>query len=124
MKPSLAEVIAFVREFSGWKRKTIDENTWLEKDLHISGDDGMALLEEAEQFFGVNFPAESGGFRQAFSLAENEYLFHGEGYDFSGLTYLCRRLRGIPPPVIRDLSVGQLYQVLVKLRSNKEQVAR
>ncbi|MDE8556371.1 hypothetical protein [Pantoea vagans] len=123
MEPSLADVIAFVRKFSGCRRENIDENTCLEKDLGITGDDGVELLEEAEKVFGVSFFAEEDEFRKAFSLQENEYLFHSEGIDFLGIVYLCRRLRGIPAPVIRDLSVGQLHSVLVEARNKKERVA-
>ena len=123
MEPSLADVIAFVREFSGCKRENIDENTCLEKDLGITGDDGVELLEEAEKVFGVSFFAEEDDFRKAFSLQENEYLFHSEGFDFFGIVYICRRIRGIPTPVIRDLSVGQLHSVLVEARNKKEIVA-
>ncbi|MEN4789313.1 hypothetical protein [Pantoea agglomerans] len=124
MEPSMADVIAFVRDFAGCRREIIDENTWLEKDLGITGDDGVELLEEAEKVFGVSFSAEEGGFRKAFSLKENEYLFHSEGIDFFGIVYLCRRLRGIPAPVIRDLSVGQLHSVLVEALNKKERVTR
>lgn len=85
MEPSMADVIAFVRDFAGCRREIIDENTWLEKDLGITGDDGVELLEEAEKVFGVSFSAEEGGFRKAFSLKENEYLFHSEGIDFLAL---------------------------------------
>jgi len=120
MEPSMADVIAFVRDFAGCRREIIDENTWLEKDLGITGDDGVELLEEAEKVFGVSFSAEEGGFRKAFSLKENEYLFHSEGIDFFGIVYLCRRLRGIPAPVIRDLSVGQLHSVLVEALNKRE----
>lgn len=122
MEPSMADVIAFVREFAGCKRETINENTWLEKDLGITGDDGVELLEEAEKIFDVSFSTEEEDFRKTFSLKENEYLFHSEGIDFLGIVYLCRRLRGIPAPVIRDLSVGQLHRVLVEARNKKERV--
>ncbi|MGY3113666.1 hypothetical protein ACVWYV_001897 [Pantoea eucalypti] len=122
MELTLADVIAFIREFAGCKRETINENTWLDKDLGITGDDGVELLEEAEKIFGVSFSAEEDGLRGAFSLKENEYLFHSEGIDFLGIAYLCRRLRGIPAPVIRDLSVGQLHSVLVEALNKKDKV--
>jgi len=124
MEPSMTDVIAFVREFAGCKRETINENTLLEKDLGITGDDGVELLEEAEKVFGVSFSTEEEGFREAFSLKENEYLFHSEGIDFLGIVYIFRRLRGIPAPVIRDLSVGKLHRVLVEARNKKERVTR
>lgn len=124
MEPTLADVIAFVRDFSSCKRGTIDGNTWLEKDLGITGDDGVELLEEAENVFGVRFSEGEEDFRQLFSLKENEYLFHSEGFDFLGVAYLCRRLRGIPAPVIRDLSIGQLHSALVEAHNKQERVTR
>lgn len=124
MEPTLADVIAFIRDFSKYKRGILDENSWLEEDLGITGDDGVELLEEAENVFGVRFCAGKEDFRQVFSLKENEYLFHSEGFDFLGIAYLCRRLRGIPEPVIRDLSIGQLHRALVEAHNKKERVTR
>ncbi|QNQ18838.1 hypothetical protein HF650_03255 [Kosakonia sp. SMBL-WEM22] len=120
MSPSLEEVIAFVRECSGCKRKAIDENTLLERDLHLAGMDGVDLLNDAETFFAVSFETDEEDFRSLFSLKENEYLFTGEGFELLGISYFFRWLRGEPEPVVRDLSVGQLHQVLVKLRSKQE----
>lgn len=119
MDPRLEDVIAFVREFSGWHSKAIDESTLLENDLHITGDDGVELLEEAEAVFAVSFATQEDDFRALFSLQDNEYLFTSEGLDLLGIGYFCRWLRGIPHPVVRDLSVGQLHRVLVKLRGRK-----
>lgn len=120
MSPSVEEVIAFVREFSGCTRKAIDESTLLEDDLGICGDDGVELLEEAEKFFAVRFATDEEDFRSLFSLKENEYLFTSEGLDLLGICYFFRWLRGEPEPVVRDLSIGQLHQVLVKVRSKQE----
>ena len=44
MEPTLAQVIEVVRESSGIHRKPIDNNTWIEADLHICGMDGEDLL--------------------------------------------------------------------------------
>lgn len=85
MKPSLADVITFIREFSVCRRENIDANTYLENDLGITGDDGVELLEGAGKVFGVSFSAEEDSFRDAFSLKEKEYLFHSEGIDFLAL---------------------------------------
>lgn len=109
-----------MREFSGCTRKAIDESTLLEEDLGICGDDGVELLEEAEKFFAVRFATDEEDFRSLFSLKENEYLFTSEGLDLLGICYFFRWLRGEPEPVVRDLSIGQLHQVLVKVRSKQE----
>lgn len=55
MEPTLQQVIDFVREFSGDVKSVITEHTRLEADLGITGDAGIALLEEAEKRFGVLF---------------------------------------------------------------------
>jgi hypothetical protein len=54
----------------------------IEADLHICGIDGEDLLEDCEEAFGVQLATEEDGYRKTFSLAENEYLFTGEGIDF------------------------------------------
>ncbi|WP_320743337.1 hypothetical protein [Enterobacter mori] len=120
MEPTLAQVIEVVRESSGIHRKPIDSNTWIEADLHICGMDDEDLLEDCEEAFGVQLATEEDGYMKMFSLAENEYLFTGEGIDFFGICRFMRWVRGIPEPVIRDLTVGELHAVLVK--AVKEQV--
>jgi hypothetical protein len=76
--------------------------------------DGDALIEDCEAAFGVTLVTEEDGYEKIFSLAENEFLFSTEGIDYFGICRLVRRLRGIPEPVIRDLTVGELHAVLVK----------
>ena len=120
MKPTLAQVIEVVRESSGIHRKPIDSNTWIEADLHICGMDGEDLLEDCEEAFGVQLATEEDGYMKTFALAENEYLFTGEGIDFYGICRFMHWVRGIPEPVIRDLTVGELHAVLVK--SVREQI--
>ena len=84
--------------------------------------DGEDLLEDCEKTFSVQLATEEDGYMKTFSLAENEYLFTGEGLDFFGICRFMRWLRGIPEPVIRDLTVGELHAVLVKVV--KQQVKR
>ncbi|ORM68441.1 DUF1493 family protein [Pantoea rwandensis] len=55
VEPTLQQVIDFVREFSGDVKSVITEETRLEADLGITGDDGIELLEQAEKRFGVSF---------------------------------------------------------------------
>lgn len=58
VEPTLQQVIDFVREISGDVKSVISEETRLEADLGIAGDDGVELLEEAEKRFGVSFVTE------------------------------------------------------------------
>lgn len=113
MNPTLSQVIEVVRQSSGERRKRIDEHTWIEADLDICGMDGDDLIEDCEEAFGVQLATEEDGYMKTFSLAENEYLFTGEGIDFFGICRFMRWIRGIPEPVIRDLTVGELHAVLV-----------
>lgn len=110
MSPTLHDVIDFVRKFTGEYRAPIDGNTWLEADLGISGDDGVDFLVEVAQAFGVVLHTEEEGYRLTFNLQENEYIFTSEGVDLLGVSRLINWLRGIPRPVIRDLSVGHALQ--------------
>jgi len=116
MSPELEEVIAFVRDYTGWKSKVINEATRLENDLGITGMDGVDFLQDAEKFFDVSFETEDENIRTLFDLKENEYLFSSEGFDLLGICYFLEWLRGEPHPVVKDLSVGQLHRALVKLR--------
>lgn len=113
MEPTLLQVIEVVRNSSGEHRKPIDGDTLIEANLHICGMDGEDLLEDCEKAFGVQLAMEEDGYMKTFSLAENEYLFTGEGIDFFGICRFMRWMRGIPEPVIRDLTVGELHAVLV-----------
>lgn len=120
MEPTLTQVIGFIREFTGHRRIPIHENSWLEADLGVTGDDGVELLEEIAEAFNVVLYTAEEGYRDTFSLGENEYLFEGEGLDLLGIHRFFAWLRGIPKPVIRDLSVGQLHQALVRAAKAKQ----
>jgi len=113
LSPSIFQVIEFVRDFIGDRRTPISEDTYLEADLGVTGDDGSELLEEIAQAFGVILCTETEGYRTTFGLQENEYLFESEGFDFFGINRLSDWLRGVPRPIIRDLSIGQLHRALV-----------
>lgn len=112
VEPTLQQVIDFVREFSGDVKSVITEQTRLEADLGITGDDGIELLEEAEKRFGVSFVTEERSFKETFCLGENEYLFNAEGLDLLGVQRLIGWIRREPRYVVRDLTVGELWRVL------------
>lgn len=124
MSPSLAEVICFLREYAALRKEHIDENSWIENDLHITGDDGVELLQAAEKTFGVAFETENHNLRTLFDMKENEYLFTSEGLDLFGICRLFEILRGIPAATIRDLTVGELHQALVTLRLEQNKTSR
>lgn len=114
MAPELSEVIAFIREYTGNPRRAMDASTLLEADLGVCGDDGVELLEDIAKAFNVELCTDEEGYRKTFSLQENEYLFSSEGLDLLGIGRLIDWLRKIPPPVIRDLSIGQLHSAIVE----------
>lgn len=116
VEPTLQQVIDFVREISGDVKSVISGETRLEADLGIAGDDGVELLEEAEKRFGVSFVTEERSFKETFGLGENEYLFTAEGLDLLGVGRLIGWLREEPRAVVRDLTVGELWRVLVATR--------
>ena len=114
MEPTLDQVIALIQESFGPYRKPIDGDSRIEEDLHICGDDGVGLLEDCEKAFNISFDTDDNSFCNRFSLAENEYLFTSEGLDLFGICRFIDWIRGIPKPIIRDLTVGKLHRVIVE----------
>ncbi len=115
-KPSFDEVAAFVSDFAGIPRSSsIEPETRLEQDLGITGDDGDALLKEASKRFSVDLASREAGYRASFGLAPNEYLFSSEGVDLLGITVLLRLLSGEPKPIVLDLTVGRLHEVICRM---------
>lgn len=114
MEPTLAQVIEVIQKTFGPYRQPIGRNSRIEEDLHICGDDDKDLFEACEQAFNISFDTDEMSFRERFSLAENEYLFTGEGIDLFGICRFVDWIRGIPKPIIRDLTVGELHRVLVE----------
>ena len=51
----------------------ITKETQFERDLGITGDDGVLVLTEVEKAFGIKFSGRS------FNLRPNEYLFNPNG---------------------------------------------
>lgn len=112
------DVEAFVRDFAGLQRKrVITPDTRLENDLGITGDDGSELLEKAAAHFGVQLADPVHGYRPTFGLGENEYLFTSEGLDLIGIGELIRKLRKQPRPIIRDLSMQELHNAILRSKS-------
>ena len=111
--PSLEEVISFVREFTCvGSEYIITENTRIEEDIGITGDDGIDLLYAAQKRFAVDLESPEKGIDQTFQLKPNEFFFRPEGFDPLGISALFRWLRHEPRAVYRDLTVGELYYAI------------
>lgn len=89
--------------------ESITRDTLVEKDLGITGDDGDEFLLAIQDEFGIDFRDEKGSIRKAFDLKENEYLFHSEGLN----------LFPFNKENVKPLTIGQLYDVVVKLAKEK-----
>lgn len=113
MTPTLEEVIEFVRDFTGLKAsRLITKDTKLDADLGLTGDDGDEFLQEASKRLKAVLSDEATGYRSTFSLADDEYLFHSEGFDPLGIAALFRPRA----PKVRDLSVGELHAAISNAR--------
>ncbi len=102
----------FVDWMQDYRRdKSVTEDSLIEDDMGITGDDGTDLLLDIEKEFDISFLGNDGSIREAFNLQPNEYLFHSEG------------VRGIfdflfkPKEIVKPLTVRQLYEVIISLSS-------
>jgi len=79
---TLENLIAVIRDSQGIpEEEIIEEHTFLEDDLGITGDDGEELLSEIERVFSVDFSDKDGSIREILDLEEDQYIFHGEGWN-------------------------------------------
>ena len=86
--------------------KLIGPDTQFERDLGITGDDGVELLEAVEKEFEILLT------RDSFDLAPNEFLFNPEGFSaFGDLIALFRRR---PIPEVRSFTAGGLFDAVTK----------
>ena len=106
---SIDELVQFIRyEMSISDRVPITEDSMLESDLGITGDDGVDLINAIEKAFDIVIFDSGKPTYNVFNLKENEYLFHSEGWDFWGLIQCT----------VKPISVGDLHQAIVKLQHN------
>jgi len=112
-------VIAFVRERSRIPtRVPIDGHTRLDADLGVTGDDGDELLRDVASHYQVALSNKTSGYRDAFELGADEYLFNREGVSLFGIgSLICWILRGFreaPQTVVVDLTLERLHSVVVR----------
>lgn len=114
-QPSANDVVAFVRDFASVPRsRHIALNTRLEADVGVTGDDGDELLRAAEREFRAPLTSREHGIAQMLGLGEHEFLFRPEGFDPLWLFGLTRRLRRLPRPTYRDVTVGELHSATLQ----------
>jgi len=113
VKPSKKDIVDFVRDTTGtWC--DITPESQLEADLRITGDDGIDLLEAAEQRFGVNLSDSEHGIVATLNLGPNECFFSPEGSGLVDFVSLFRWLRGKPQTKVRDLTVAELHEAILR----------
>lgn len=109
---SFENFVDFINDnYNSFEELSITKETLIESDLGITGDDGDEFLLALEDEFGISFGDETGSIRKTFNLKDNEYLFQSEGSNL--FSFFSSNKENIIP-----LTVGQLYDVVVKL-SNK-----
>ena len=109
------DVADFVRAWANIPvKRQITPETQFERDLGIIGDDGSNLLEAAEKHFIVNLASDEGGYRAAFGLGPNEYLFNSEGFGLGAAMITL-----FSHSSVRAFTVGELYQAILKAQEPK-----
>jgi acyl carrier protein len=104
---SFEQLADFVRKWALLRNdKQISLDTQFERDLGITGDDGIELLEALQERYGIEFTSES------FGLESNEYVFHSEGFGLFPIFF--QSLFGKPIPEVRSFTVGELYEAVLK----------
>ncbi len=106
----------FIRDFARISASTkITPNTEFEKDLKITGDDGVDLLQETEKRFSVKLSSGDHGYKKTFNLGPNEYLFDSEGLDLIGIIPLLQRIFGKNKTyTVRRFTVGELFDAVCR----------
>lgn len=90
-------------------KASLSRDTLIEKDLGIIGDDGDEFLLAIEDEFGI----DANLIGRALGLKDGQYLFHSEG----SMLWLSDKF--FKDDTIIPFTVGQLYDVVVKLSDEK-----
>jgi hypothetical protein len=95
--PTFDAVARFVADHQRIAPSALAPGTQLERDLGITGDDGVALLAAFFREFSVEYPERG---------PDAPYLFHSEGSD---LLAPLRRLFGHSAKVVLPITLGYLH---------------
>lgn len=96
----------------------ITPETSFEKDLYITGEDGINLLSAIEYELQIELYDPEYGYGKTFNLEPHELLFHAEGFNIFGAIF--RLLTGKPEIIVRDFRVGHLYGAVINAQKMKE----
>ncbi len=115
---SFDEFSDFIRQWGRISpKRRIEPETDFERDLGVSGDDGRDLLEAVEERFGISLSSEEHGYREAFNLAPDEFLFGPEGlWPDPGTLF------GRPAKVVVGLTVGRMYKAVQEALAKRRNV--
>ena len=102
---SFTEFAAFVAQVAGVEPRQITPASEMERDLGVTGDDGIDLLVAIAQQYGTDFDRPHHGGR---------YLFHSEGIDLVGP--VVRRLIGRSSSKVIPLTAGDLHLAVLRGR--------
>jgi hypothetical protein len=106
--PEFADLATFVRSWAQVPdEEPIRPDTQFERDLGITGDDGGDLLLAVEKHFSIPLRTKGEGYRKAFRLEDNEYLFNSEGFPIWELLPFAKK------SVVRAFTVGELHAAMV-----------
>jgi acyl carrier protein len=112
-RPTFSDIADFVREQARLPAKRqIEPDTQFERDLGITGDDGVELLEAAQKRFKVNLRPDESSYRAIFNLRANQYLFNSEGLDLWSGGIDIVTLFTDTNPTVRALTVGELFEAI------------
>jgi hypothetical protein len=110
------EFATFIREYRSIPARTqIRSETQFERDLGLTGDDGIDLIKATEKRFEVTLGNGDTGVRETFNLQPNEYLFNSEGWGPSRAEIIS--LFSGPRTVVRKFTVGELFEAVRKAKA-------
>ena len=97
-KPTFEDVAQLIADTTGVHPSQITPIARLEKDLGITGDDGLELLEVLAERFGTDFDRPNHGRR---------YLFHPEGFDIFAIL-------GLSSYTVIPITVSDIHLAVVR----------
>ncbi len=110
---SLHQAIGLIRALTGGSRRLLAADTRREAGLGSPGDDGAERLRAIALAVSGGLWRAEHGYRTTRSLPVTTRLFSSEGRVLPGRVCCAKRIRGIPAPLIRNVSEEERHQAIV-----------